>query len=85
VRELGIQAFRSYWGRMGLSVPANWWAKVKTVVQEVAVGLALLPVFEDELWVADSVLWTAVVLTVLTGVQYVIDGRRCTRSGGSLA
>jgi CDP-diacylglycerol--glycerol-3-phosphate 3-phosphatidyltransferase len=85
VRELGIQAFRSYWGRMGLSVPASWWAKVKTVVQEVAVGLALLPVFEDELWVADSVLWLAVVLTVVTGVQYVIDGRRCTRSGGSLA
>ena len=43
VRELGLQAFRSYWGRLGLSVPASWWAKVKTVVQEVAVGLALVP------------------------------------------
>jgi CDP-diacylglycerol--glycerol-3-phosphate 3-phosphatidyltransferase len=85
VRELGIQAFRSYWGRVGLSVPASGLAKVKTVVQEVAVGLALVPVFEDELWVADSVLWMAVVLTVITGVQYVVDGRRCTRSGGSLA
>ena len=84
VRELGIQGFRSYWGRMGLAVPASKLAKVKTVVQEVAVGLALLPTFELQLWVADSVLWAAVVLTVVTGWQYVADGRAATRSGGSL-
>lgn len=83
IRELGIQAFRSYWGRLGLSVPASGWAKVKTVVQEVAVGLALLPTFEHELWVADSVLWLAVALTTFTGVQYLVDGRRCTRTSGS--
>ena len=52
---------------MGLSVPASWWAKVKTVVQEVAVGLALVPVFEHQLWVADTALWLAVVLTLTTG------------------
>jgi CDP-diacylglycerol--glycerol-3-phosphate 3-phosphatidyltransferase len=84
VRELGIQAFRSYWGRLGLSVPASWWAKVKTVVQEVAVGLALVPAFEDQLWVADTALWLAVVLTVTTGIQYLAEGRRCTRTTGSL-
>jgi CDP-diacylglycerol--glycerol-3-phosphate 3-phosphatidyltransferase len=84
VRELGIQAFRSYWGRLGLSVPASQWAKVKTVVQEVAVGLALVPVFEHQLWVADTALWLAVVLTLTTGWQYIVDGRRCTRTGGSL-
>jgi CDP-diacylglycerol--glycerol-3-phosphate 3-phosphatidyltransferase len=70
---------------MGLSVPASWWAKVKTVVQEVAVGLALVPAFEHQLWVADTALWLAVVLTLVTGVQYLADGRRCTRSTGSLA
>ena len=85
VRELGIQGFRSYWGRLGLSVPASKGAKVKTAVQEVAVGLALLPTFERQLWVADSVLWAAVVLTVVTGWQYLVDGRRCTRAGGSLS
>jgi CDP-diacylglycerol--glycerol-3-phosphate 3-phosphatidyltransferase len=83
IRELGIQGFRSYWGRLGLAVPASKGAKVKTVVQEVAVGLALLPTFERELWVADAVLWAAVVLTVATGVQYVADGRAATRRGGS--
>jgi CDP-diacylglycerol--glycerol-3-phosphate 3-phosphatidyltransferase len=85
VRELGIQGFRSYWGRLGLSVPASYWAKVKTVVQEVAVGLALVPAFEHQLWLADTVLWVAVVLTLVTGFQYLSDGRRATRSGGSLA
>lgn len=83
VRELGIQGFRSYWGRLGLAVPASRGAKVKTVVQEVAVGLALLPTFERQLWVADAVLWAAVVLTVVTGVQYLADGRAATRRGGS--
>jgi CDP-diacylglycerol--glycerol-3-phosphate 3-phosphatidyltransferase len=83
VRELGIQAYRSYWGRLGLSVPASTAAKVKTVLQEVAVGLALVPVFEHRLWVADSVLWLAVVLTLTTGVQYIADGRRATRTTGS--
>jgi len=83
VRELGIQGFRSYWGRLGLSVPASGWAKVKTVVQEVAVGLALVPTLEHQLWVADTVLWVAVVLTLTTGVQYLADGRRATRTTGS--
>jgi CDP-diacylglycerol--glycerol-3-phosphate 3-phosphatidyltransferase len=83
IRELGIQAFRSYWGRLGLSVPASSWAKVKTVVQEVAVGLALVPTFEHQLWVADTVLWVAVVLTLITGVHYLADGRRATRTTGS--
>ena len=32
-REVAISAFRSYWGRRGLAVPATVWAKVKTVVQ----------------------------------------------------
>lgn len=84
-RELGIQAFRSYWVRRGLSVPASNLAKVKTVVQEVAVGLCLLPLTEDHRWVGDSVLAGAVALTVVTGLQYVHDGSRATRTGGSRA
>jgi CDP-diacylglycerol--glycerol-3-phosphate 3-phosphatidyltransferase len=82
-REVGISAFRSYWGRRGLAVPATFWAKVKTVVQAVAVGLALLPaVADDEPWLASGVLWLAVALTLLSGVQYVVEGSRATASGG---
>jgi CDP-diacylglycerol---glycerol-3-phosphate 3-phosphatidyltransferase len=83
VRELAISAFRSYWGRQGLAVPATFWAKVKTVVQAVAVGLALLPpVADDHAWLASSVLWVAVGLTLASGVQYLVEGSRATASGG---
>jgi CDP-diacylglycerol---glycerol-3-phosphate 3-phosphatidyltransferase len=86
VRELAIQGFRSYWGRRGLAVPATQLAKVKTVVQEVAVALALLPpAAEHAPWIADSILWLAVVLTVITGVQYVSAGSRAATTAGSLS
>jgi len=86
VRELGISVFRSYWGRRGLAVPASYWAKVKTVVQAVAVGLALLPpVAEHEAWLASSVLWVAVALTLGSGAQYLVEGSRATASGGARA
>ena len=83
VRELGISVFRSYWGRRGLAVPASYWAKVKTVVQAVAVGLALLPpVAEDHAWLASTALWVAVALTLVTGAQYLVEGSRATATGG---
>lgn len=85
VRELGIQGFRSYWGRKGLAVPATGMAKVKTVVQEVAVGFGLLPLTAtDHRWVANGVLTAAVVLTVVTGVQYIVAGSRSATTAGSL-
>jgi CDP-diacylglycerol--glycerol-3-phosphate 3-phosphatidyltransferase len=78
-RELSMSLYRSYVGRRGVSIPARWSAKVKTVFQEVAVGFALLPVTaEDHDWVATSVLWVAVALTVVSGAQYLQDGRRTT-------
>ena len=83
VREITISAFRSFWGRRGLAVPATQWAKVKTVVQEVAVGFTLLPLTADHHWVANTTLWIAVVLTVTTGIHYVHAGSRATRTTGS--
>jgi CDP-diacylglycerol--glycerol-3-phosphate 3-phosphatidyltransferase len=84
MRELGIQAFRSYWGKKGLAVPATTLAKAKTVTQEVAVGFGLLPITAtDATWVATAVLWGAVVLTVVTGVQYVVAGSRFATTAGS--
>jgi CDP-diacylglycerol--glycerol-3-phosphate 3-phosphatidyltransferase len=82
VREAMISAFRSYWGRQGLAVPARFWAKVKTVMQAVAVGLALAPPFEDEPRLVSLVLWVAVALTLVTGAQYVMEGGRATSSVG---
>lgn len=83
VRELGISALRSYYARQGIAIPARYAAKVKTVVQEVAIGLALLPpAMEHTEWLAVSVLWIAVVLTVGTGISYVTDGTRALSRTG---
>jgi CDP-diacylglycerol---glycerol-3-phosphate 3-phosphatidyltransferase len=83
-RELAISGFRSYWGRRGLAVPASFWAKVKTVVQDVAVGFALLPpVAEHASWVVSVSLWLAVAFTLATGAQYLIDGSRATSTAGA--
>jgi len=80
VREVALSAYRSYVGRRGVSVPAHFQAKVKTWLQAIAVGLAIAPVrggsYRD---FRVGVLWVAVALTVVTGVQYLWDGRRVIR------
>jgi CDP-diacylglycerol---glycerol-3-phosphate 3-phosphatidyltransferase len=83
VREVGISFFRSYWGQRGLAVPASKLAKVKTVTQEFAVAFALLPLTAGHRWMANAVLWVALVLTVVSGVQYIHAGSRVTRTTGS--
>lgn len=80
LREIGISVYRSWKGRRGISVPARPWAKVKTVVQDVAVGFALLPSTVDRPGIAITVLWIAVVLTLVTGAQYLLDGAKVRRA-----
>ncbi|MPY94157.1 MAG: CDP-diacylglycerol--glycerol-3-phosphate 3-phosphatidyltransferase [Acidimicrobiia bacterium] len=84
LREVGISFYRSYWARQGLAIPARRSAKFKTVVQEVAVAFALVPVIAERAsWLPLLVLWAAVLLTLGTGAQYVSDGRRAFTTGGS--
>ncbi len=82
VREVAIQLYRSYWGRRGLAIPARKSAKYKTLVQGVALAAALCPALDGALWVADVLLWLAVVFTIVTGVQYALDGRDALRTTG---
>ncbi len=84
LREVAISLYRSYWARRSLAIPARKGAKIKTVVQEVAIGLALMPIIGlDRVVIAVVVLWVAVALTLWTGVQYVLDGRKAMSSTGS--
>jgi CDP-diacylglycerol---glycerol-3-phosphate 3-phosphatidyltransferase len=76
-REVAISFYRAYWARRGLSIPARRSAKAKTVTQQLAVGFALAPpLADDPAWIADVTLWIAVVLTLVTGAQYLHDGSR---------
>ncbi len=74
-REVAISLFRARLGRQGLAVPARNLAKAKTIVQELAVGFALMPLTVEHPLLANSVLWLATALTVVTGAQYLLDGR----------
>jgi CDP-diacylglycerol---glycerol-3-phosphate 3-phosphatidyltransferase len=77
LREVAMSVYRWVAAGDGVSLPARRSAKVKTVSQEVAVGLALAPLTADHLpRLAGLVLWVAVALTVLSGGQYLVDARR---------
>lgn len=75
VREVAISVYRTQLGRQGLAVPARFSGKVKTVVQEAAVGFALLPLTGDYHLLATTTLWLAVAITWFSGAQYLLDGR----------
>lgn len=82
VREVAISVYRTQLGRQGLAVPARTLGKIKTVVQELAVAVALFPLTGDYHLAATAILWVAVALTWASGAQYLLDGRgAATRLG----
>jgi len=83
VREIGITVFRM----AVLSdrvIPASRGGKLKTIVQSVAISLALLPLWtflgEWVHWLNGLTMTAAVVLTVATGIDYLADAARQSRA-----
>jgi CDP-diacylglycerol---glycerol-3-phosphate 3-phosphatidyltransferase len=83
VREVGMQLYRSWAGRRGVSIPARNSAKLKTFVQDLAVGTCLAPPLVHHHGVQLTVVWVAAALTIITCVQYLTDGRRAFREAGA--
>ena len=52
-------------------IPASWGGKLKTVVQALAIGLFVLPLSGPFQVAASVVMGAAIVLTVVTGIDYV--------------
>lgn len=79
VREIGVTILRFAVLRRGV-IPASRGGKLKTLVQAMAIGLFVLPLSGPWLTGAWVLMWAAVVLTVVTGLDYVVsalrDGRR---------
>ena len=76
-REVSMSVFRSYAARRGVSVPARTTAKVKTLLQDVVIGLAFLPpVGLHHARVVGWVLWLVVAVTLWTGFEYLRDSRK---------
>lgn len=80
-REVAMSVYRSVVGRRGVSIPARRSAKVKTVVQLLAGGLCLVPPLAHHHTLLAAVVWLAVLLTVVSGAQYLVDGGRLARHG----
>jgi CDP-diacylglycerol--glycerol-3-phosphate 3-phosphatidyltransferase len=77
IREVAISLYRTFAGAKGVSIPATPLAKLKTLFQQLAVGFALAPpTAVDGRWLWLSLLWIAVVLTVTSGLHYLIRARR---------
>ncbi|MET0758283.1 MAG: CDP-diacylglycerol--glycerol-3-phosphate 3-phosphatidyltransferase [Mycobacterium sp.] len=78
VREIGVTVLRFAVLRRGV-IPASRGGKLKTLVQAVAIGLFILPLSGPWLAAAWVVMAAAVVLTVITGVDYVVSAVRDSR------
>ena len=72
VREIGVTVLRFAVLRRGV-IPASRGGKLKTLVQAVAIGLFILPL--PGVWhtVAMVIMAVAIVLTVVTGIDYVVQ------------
>jgi CDP-diacylglycerol---glycerol-3-phosphate 3-phosphatidyltransferase len=80
VREVGITLLRFWVIRYGV-IAASYGGKAKTLAQIVAIGMFLLPLpgwFDPIEWTAMII---ALVLTVVTGVDYVIRAIRLRARG----
>ncbi len=76
VREIAMSVYRSVAGRHGVSIPARNSAKFKTLVQDIAIGMCLAPPLAGHGTLLNGAMWVAAFLTVCTGAQYYVDGRR---------
>ncbi len=85
VREIGITIYRFVVIRQGV-IAASRGGKIKTIVQSVAISFALVPlwtIFGTWIYWVNGILMTlAVILTVVTGLDYLWQawrGRRARR------
>ena len=82
-REFAMSVFRILAGRRGVSIPARQTAKLKTLLQDLVVGLAFIPpIGLHHVAVVRDLLWVAVAMTLYTGLEYLHDGRRLLAGAG---
>lgn len=89
-REIGITLLRFAVLRHGI-IPASRGGKAKTLTQAIAIGFYLLPLTElldadlAVAWVRGVLLGLAVVLTVGTGIDYILRAMRLRTTASTVA
>jgi CDP-diacylglycerol--glycerol-3-phosphate 3-phosphatidyltransferase len=81
VREVGVTLLRFWVIRHGV-MPASRGGKVKTLLQGLAIGLLILPLSGVLNTIAVVVMGAAVILTVITGLDYIARAFRLRRIAG---
>jgi CDP-diacylglycerol--glycerol-3-phosphate 3-phosphatidyltransferase len=78
VREIGVTILRFAVIHRGV-IPASHGGKLKTLVQAIAIGLLILPL--SGVWHTSvlALMGVALVLTVVTGIDYVVQAIRDTK------
>jgi CDP-diacylglycerol--glycerol-3-phosphate 3-phosphatidyltransferase len=76
-REFAVTATRMAVAQTGVVIAANWWGKVKTIVQVAAIFF-LIAVSGSPLWL-DLLVYGMVGITVISGIDYFFGLRRLLR------
>src|SRR3954452_17225862 len=73
-REFAVTVTRLAATQQGVVIAANWWGKAKTITQVVAIFFAIA-YDPTPAWV-DALIYGAVVITVVSGIDYFFGLRR---------
>lgn len=74
-REIVITVFRLVVIKNGV-IPANRGGKVKTMLQNFAAGLYILPLGPSLHWIRELLMGAALILTIVTGIWYFIEANK---------
>jgi CDP-diacylglycerol--glycerol-3-phosphate 3-phosphatidyltransferase len=78
-REFLMSVYRSWIGRRGVSIPARTTAKIKTLVQDLAIATCLIPPLATHHTLQLAAIWVAAAFTIGSGLQYLFDGRKAAQ------
>src|SRR4051794_11750000 len=76
-REFAVTATRMAATTQGVVISANWWGKAKTMVQVAAIFFAIG--YNPTPVAVDVLLYLAVVITVISGIDFFFGLRRLMR------
>ena len=79
-REFIISGFRLIAAEQGLVIAASYWGKFKTVIQMAAIILMILDISILNM-VTTIVMWTALVLTVVSLIDYIVKNHAVLTAG----
>ena len=81
-REFAVSGLRVAAGQQGVVIPASNWGKAKTMVQVAAIFVLIVAPDSGATWV-QALVYAAVAVTLVSGVDYFVNFRRRMDEGGA--